>query len=60
MEVYTVEDVMRILCCKKSYAYKKIREARDMLKSQGYILPPAGKVPKTYFNERVYKKESVV
>ncbi len=37
----------------------KIREARDMLKSQGYILPPAGKVPKTYFNERVYKKESV-
>lgn len=60
MDVYTVEDVMRILCCKKSYAYKKIREARDMLKSQGYILPPAGKVPKAYFNERVYKKESVV
>lgn len=60
MDVYTVEDVMRILGCKKSYAYQKIREARDMLKSQGYILPPAGKVPKAYFNERVYKKESVV
>ena len=60
MDVYTVEDVMRILGCKKSYAYKKIREARAMLKSQGYILPPAGKVSKTYFNERVYKKESEV
>ena len=33
MDVYTVEDVMRILCCKKSYAYKKIREARH------YFLP---------------------
>lgn len=34
MDVYTVEDVMRILCCKKSYAYKKNK------RSKGYAQKP--------------------
>lgn len=39
MEIYTVEDVMKILHCSKSTAYKMIRIVRDELKQQGYILP---------------------
>lgn len=58
MEIYIVDDVMKILHCSKSTAYKMIRIVRNELKQQGYLLPPAGKVPKNYFDERIYKSNN--
>lgn len=54
MLYYGVDDVMRLLGCKQSYAYKVIRELRDEMAEKGYVLPPAGKISKAYFNERLY------
>lgn len=51
---YDKEDVKRILECADSYAYKVIRELRDEMADKGYILPPAGKMYKAYFDERLY------
>ena len=51
---YGKEDVKRILECADSYAYKAIRELRDEMADKGYILPPAGKISKAYFDERLY------
>ena len=51
---YDKEDVKRILECADSYAYKVIRELRDEMADKGYILPPAGKISKAYFDERLY------
>lgn len=51
---YNVNDVKRILECADSHAYKVIRELREEMAKKGYILPPAGKISKAYFDERLY------
>lgn len=53
---YNVNDVKKILDCADSYAYKVIRELREEMANKGYILPPAGKISKAYFDERFYGK----
>lgn len=48
-----VEEVMEILQVGQTTAYKIIRQLNDELKSKGYIVV-MGRVPRKYFNERVY------
>lgn len=52
---YDKDDVKRMLECADSYAYKVIRRLRDEMAAKGYILPPAGKISKAYFDERIYE-----
>ncbi len=49
---YRIGDVMEILDCSESFAYKKMKEVNEELKKQGYITI-AGKVPKKRFDERL-------
>ena len=51
---YGKDDVKRLLGCADSYAYRVIRDLREEMAAKGYILPPAGKISKAYFDERLY------
>lgn len=52
--MYGVEDVMLMLDCSRSYAYNIIKTLRKELEDKGYMPGPAGKVRKSYFDERFY------
>lgn len=49
---YKVTDVMALLECSSSFAYKVIKQLNDELKAEGYITVP-GKVPKGYFEKKL-------
>lgn len=49
-----VEDVMELLDCKQSMAYKIIRKLNNELKAKGYVTI-AGRVPVKYLKERTYQ-----
>ena len=49
---YRVQDVMALLECSKSFAYKVIREANQELKAKGYVVMD-GRIPKSYLNKRL-------
>lgn len=51
-EVYKVQDVMKIMSCSKSVAYRIMREINEELKAKGKIIV-AGRVNKKIFEERV-------
>ncbi|SHN66195.1 transcriptional regulator [Desulfitobacterium chlororespirans] len=53
MEFYQVDDVMKMLGISQSKAYGIIRDLNKELKAKGYIIIN-GKVPKIYFEERLY------
>lgn len=55
-QFYTVKDVMKILQVKEAKAYKIIRKLNEELEQRGYIVV-SGKVPKRYFDEKVYINE---
>ncbi|WP_370835514.1 DNA-binding protein [Faecalibacillus intestinalis] len=50
-EVYTKNDVMMILNCKKTKAYDVIRKLNKELEKEGYFTI-AGKVNAKYFRKR--------
>ena len=52
---YDVQNVVAIVGCSRSYAYKLIRKLNNELASddQKYITV-SGKVPKAYFDKRLY------
>ncbi|MCC0654247.1 hypothetical protein [Clostridioides sp. ES-S-0001-03] len=55
---YKVEEVMQLLDVAESTAYRIIRDLNKELQKKGYYTF-AGKVPKTYLEERfLYKKQS--
>lgn len=56
MTFYEVDDVMAMLGISKSKAYKIMQALNNELKENGYITI-AGKVPKQYFDERLYNNE---
>lgn len=49
---YKVTDVMALLECSESYAYKIIMQLNEELKAAGYITV-RGKVPKTYLEKKL-------
>ena len=49
---YRAEDVMILLECSKSFAYKVIREANKELKAKGFIVMD-GRIPKSYLDKRL-------
>ncbi len=49
-----VEDVMELLDCKQSLAYKIIRTLNKELKAKGYVTI-SGRVPVKYLKERMYQ-----
>ena len=49
---YKVTDVMALLECSESFAYKVMAEINAELKEQGYITV-RGKVPKSYFEKKL-------
>lgn len=49
---YKVTDVMALLECSESYAYKIITQLNEELKAAGYITV-RGKVPKTYLEKKL-------
>lgn len=52
--VYDVKDVMTMLDCSESYAYKVIKEMRALQKSEWYmVVAPAGKIEQSYFDSKV-------
>ena len=51
---YGVEEIMAILGIKRSKAYSIIYQLRQDLESEGYIIPPAGRVQKRYFCDRFH------
>jgi hypothetical protein len=53
MAFYTVNDVMKILGVSASKAYKVMQALNKELKERGYVTV-AGKVPKQFFEERLY------
>lgn len=50
---YSVTEVQEILDVSKSKAYEIIRVFNDELKEKNYLVL-RGKVPKKYFNEKIY------
>lgn len=50
---YGVDEVMELLGISKSRAYAVMREFNEELNSQKYLVL-RGKVPKKFFNEKVY------
>jgi prophage antirepressor-like protein len=46
------KEVAKILDCSESRAYKIIKQLKDELKEQGYIVL-AGRVPRNYFMKRI-------
>ena len=55
MEIYSVQDVCRILGVGTSKAQKIIRQLNEELEKKGY-LTIRGKIPRRYFEERFYCK----
>lgn len=49
---YKAADVMQMLECSETYAYKVISQLNEELKEQGYIIV-RGKVPKGYFEKKL-------
>ena len=49
---YKVTDVMALLECSETYAYKIIAQLNEELKAAGYITV-RGKVPKTYLEKKL-------
>ena len=49
---YGADEVMILLECKQTYAYRVIKQLSTELAEKGYISPPAGKIQKSYFCER--------
>ena len=49
---YKVTDVMALLECSRSFAYKVIREANKELKAKGYVVMD-GRIPKSYLDKRL-------
>lgn len=49
---YKVTDVMALLECSETYAYKIIRQLNEELKTAGYITV-RGKVPRTYLEKKL-------
>ena len=49
---YKVTDVMVLLECSETYAYKIIAQLNEELKAAGYITV-RGKVPKTYLEKKL-------
>lgn len=54
MEFYTAKEVMEMLGVKSCKAYKIIKELNEELHKKGY-LTIAGKIPKAFFDEKIYK-----
>lgn len=50
---YSCKEVMELLGCCESKAYRIMKEMNKELQKKGYITM-SGKVPKAYFNEKVY------
>lgn len=49
---YKAKDVMAMLECSETYAYKIISQLNEELKAEGYITV-RGKVPKGYFEKKL-------
>lgn len=49
---YKAEDVMILLECSATYAYKIIKRLNEELAAEGYIVV-RGKVPKTYLEKKL-------
>ena len=49
---YNAEDVMALLECSSTYAYKIIAQLNEELKAAGYITV-RGKVPKAYLEKKL-------
>lgn len=49
---YKVTDVMALLECSETYAYRIIAQLNEELKAAGYITV-RGKVPKTYLEKKL-------
>lgn len=47
-----VEEVMELLQVSKSTAYHIMQQLNKELKAKGYIIPAAGRVPRSYLLER--------
>ena len=54
---YRVDDVMAMMQVKETKAYAIIRELNNELKEKGKIVIN-GRVPKKYFDERIYGDET--
>lgn len=52
IEMYDCQDVMKILGCKQSTAYRVIRQLREELEDGGFMSPIHGKIQKNYFDKR--------
>ena len=53
---FGVSDVMEILECSETYAYKVIALLNEELEAQGYLII-RGKIPKAYLLKRLYLGE---
>ena len=53
---YKVNDVMQMLECSATYAYKIIAVLNENLQEEGYITV-RGKVPKAYFKKKMCLEE---
>lgn len=54
--VYGVNDIMAMLDCSQSYAYKIIKKLRDMQAAEGYfVVSKSGTVDQDYFHAKVYR-----
>lgn len=49
---YGVEEIKAILGIQRSKAYDIIKGLREDLSKEGFLMPPAGRIQKTYFCER--------
>ena len=52
IEMYDCQDVMKMLGCKQTTAYRVIKHLRKELEDSGYMSPIAGKIQKSYFDKR--------
>lgn len=52
IEMYDCKDVMKMLGCKQSTAYRVIRQLRKELEDMGCMSPLHGKIQKSYFDKR--------
>lgn len=52
--VYGVNDIMTMLDCSQSYAYKIIKNLREMQAAEGYVVvAKSGYIEQSYFNAKV-------
>ncbi len=49
---YKASDVMALLECSETYAYKIIAQLNEELKAEGYIII-RGKIPKAYLEKKL-------